>query len=280
MVVMSVAIGERRDGGEYVDIGGNPIWHLHTGNPAGPATVLLHSVFSTSAAWAAQILDFGDAGLNLYVPERTGHGHSPDVDGPYTFAGTTEQIITYLETVVGKPANLVGWGDSTCVALLVAQTRPDLVRKLVLTCGYVNSDSVDLDEFLRPLARREPIVVDLLEDLYKQFSPDGPEHFETYLAKAVDLMLPGPAYSTAEFTDVEAPVLIVASDTCGIDVGHGLELARTLPRGRFAVLPGTHLLPAESPELFNPLVLSFLAADPPSDVTYINELARSAHDEL
>ena len=31
-----------------------------------------------------------------------------------------------------------------------------------------------------------------------------------------------------------------------------------------AVIPGTHILPVESPELFNPLVLSFLAADPPS----------------
>ena len=264
MVVMSVAIGERRDGGVYVHIGGTPIWHLHTGNPAGPATVLLHSLFASSASWAAQVLDFGDGGLDLYTPERVGHGHSPDTDEPFTLEGTAQLLIDYLETVVRRPAHLVTWSEGAVVALLVARQRPDLVHKLVLACGYINSAAIEPDVFIEPLTRRDPLIIDLLRELFLAFSPDGPEHFDTYLAKGTDLMIPGPAYTAQDFASVQAPTLILAADRGGIVIEHAVELSRTLPHGRLAVVPGTHYLPVESPEVVNPLVLSFLAADPPT----------------
>jgi hypothetical protein len=36
-------------------------------------------------------------------------------------------------------------------------------------------------------------------------------------------------------------------------------VAAALPQGRLAVLPGTHLLPMESPEVVNALLLWFLS---------------------
>ena len=41
---------------------------------------------------------------------------------------------------------------------------------------------------------------------------------------------------------------------------HGAAVATALPHGRLAVLPGTHLLPIESPEVVNALLLWFLGA--------------------
>ena len=73
-----------------------------------------------------------------------------------------------------------------------------------------------------------------------------------------------PECEVSEFTHVELPTLVVVGDRGLVRLEHALELSRTLPAARLAVIPGTHILPVESPELFNPLVLSFLAADPPS----------------
>ena len=47
--------------------------------------------------------------------------------------------IAYLDQEVGAPAHLVGWSDGAVVALLVAQRRPDLVRRMVLIGQYDNS---------------------------------------------------------------------------------------------------------------------------------------------
>lgn len=43
-----------------------------------------------------------------------------------------------------------------------------------------------------------------------------------------------------------------------VGVEHSAAAARALANGRLAVLPGTHLLPLESPDLLNPVIAAFL----------------------
>ena len=43
-----------------------------------------------------------------------------------------------------------------------------------------------------------------------------------------------------------------------VTVEHSLAVVAALPDARLAVLPGTHTLPVDHPELVNPLIQSFL----------------------
>lgn len=259
-----VHAGEHVDGGVYVDIADATIWHFTAGEAYGPPTVLLHGLFASASSWGTQIPAFLDAGRHLFVPERSGHGHSPDLPGDFSLQRIVERTIVYLETVVGRPAHLVGWADGAAVALLVARERPDLVHRLVFVGGYLNAAGRTADAFIDQVTRRDPVTVDYLRIYYDTTSPDGPEHFDAVFDKAVRMLTTEPECEIAAFAGVEVPTLVVVADRGLVRLEHALELARTLPRGRLAVLPGTHILPVESPELFNPLVLSFLAADPPS----------------
>lgn len=261
---MTVRAGDHVDGGTYLDIGGRPVWHLQIGDPAGPATVLVHGAFASAATWAAQIADFAAAGREVYVPERSGHGHSPDVDEPFTFDAMTDQLIGYLEAALDRPADLVGWSDGATIALLAAARRPDLVNRLVIACNYLNPEGEEAGWFFRALAQNRSETIDYLRNGYVDFTPDGPEHFDVVFAKSAEMLREGPRYSIEDFADLQIPTLVVAADKGVVRLEHSLALARALPHGRLAVLPGTHILPAEAPELFDPLVLSFLAADPPS----------------
>ncbi|MBD0861842.1 alpha/beta hydrolase [Gordonia sp. zg691] len=259
-----VHAGDHVDGGEYVDIAGAMIWHFTAGEPHGPPTVLLHGLFASASTWGTQIAGFLEAGQQVFVPERTGHGHSPDVPGDFSCEQVAERTIAYLEQVVGRSANLVGWADGAAIALLVARDRPDLVNRLVFVGGYVNSGGRMDAEFVDRIARRDPLAVDYLRVHYDATSPDGPEHFAVIYDKTIRMLAAEPEYDIAEFAHVDVPTLVVVPDRGIVRLEHALELSRTLPRGRLAVIPGTYILPVESPELFNPLVLSFLAADPPS----------------
>jgi hypothetical protein len=49
-----------------------------------------------------------------------------------------------------------------------------------------------------------------------------------------------------------------------VTLEHGAAVAAALPHGRLAVLPGTHALPVESPDVVNALVLWFLAGAAPA----------------
>jgi pimeloyl-ACP methyl ester carboxylesterase len=58
---------------------------------------------------------------------------------------------------------------------------------------------------------------------------------------------------------VAAPTLVLQGDRDEVTTVHGRRVADTLPAGRFAVLPGTHNLPLEAPELVSAVVLAFLS---------------------
>lgn len=263
-MVSSVTIGERVDGGVYIDVGGRRIWHFCGGDPSGPPVVLLHGAFGSASSWGTQFADFAHAGMSLFAPERSGHGHSPDHAGPFTLDDMVTETIAYLEGVVGTPAHLVGWSDGAVIALLIAQRRPDLVNRLVATSTYVNQAGQDAAEFLDLIRNRHPATVEFLRDGYVAVTPDGPEHFGVVYDKTLAMLEREPDLDLAVLAGVTAPTLVVAPDHGVARLDHVLEMVRALPNGRLAVLPGTHILPVEAPELFNPLVISYLAAEPPA----------------
>ncbi|MAU84537.1 alpha/beta hydrolase [Gordonia sp. GW1C4-4] len=261
--VSSVTIGDRVDGGVYIDVGGRRIWHFCGGDPSGPPVVLLHGAFGSASTWGAQFSDFIRAGLSIFAPERSGHGHSPDHDGPFTLDDMVAETIGYLERAVGAPAHLVGWSDGAVIALLVARSRPDLVSRVVATSTYINQTGHDAAEFLDLIRSRHPATVEFLRDGYVAVTPDGPEHFGVVYDKTFAMLEHEPDFDLSVLAGVAASTLVVAPDHGVGLLDHVLDMVRALPKGRLAVLPGTHILPVEAPELFNPLVVSFLAADPP-----------------
>ena len=121
----------------YVDVNGLPTWHEVRGE--GQPIVLLHGAFAGASSWSAPAPALAAAGYKVHVPERRGHGHTPDVEGPMTYQVMADDTVAYFDGVVGGPAHLVGWSDGAVVALLVARGRPDLVDRLVLIGQYYSS---------------------------------------------------------------------------------------------------------------------------------------------
>jgi pimeloyl-ACP methyl ester carboxylesterase len=65
-------------------------------------------------------------------------------------------------------------------------------------------------------------------------------------------------------TTLTMPVLVLQGDRDEVTLEHSAAVADALPDGRLAVLPGSHLLPIESPDLVNALLVAFLRGWPPS----------------
>ena len=56
---------------------------------------------------------------------------------------------------------------------------------------------------------------------------------------------------------------MLQGDRDEVTVEHSKAVAETVPNGRLAVLPGTHMLPMETPDVVNALLLAYLKGDPP-----------------
>ena len=244
----------------YVEVGGLRTWHEVQGE--GQPVVLLHGAFAGASSWSAQTPVLVRAGYKVHVPERRGHAHTPDVPGPLTYGVMADDTVAYLDGVVGGPARLVGWSDGAVVALLVALRRPDLVDRQVLIGQYFNSSGKVSGGLVDQLTAGGDQVMGFLRAGYDPVSPDGPEHFPVVYAKTLQMIETEPELDLAALAAVGAPTLVLQGDRDEVTLEHGAAVARALPQGRLAVLPGTHLLPLENPDLVNALLLWFLGGAP------------------
>jgi pimeloyl-ACP methyl ester carboxylesterase len=125
----------------------------------GTPVLLLHGVPETSSCWKALAPQLA-VGRRVLAPDLPGLGGST-YSGPYDVASLVQQLVALVEQEgAGRPVDVVGhdWGGS--LALGLAGTRPDLVRRLaVLNAPY---RSVPLHRALHIPFLALPVLPELL----------------------------------------------------------------------------------------------------------------------
>jgi pimeloyl-ACP methyl ester carboxylesterase len=243
-----------------VELNGVRTWYAEYGG--GDPLVYLHGGFS-EASELDLVVDEYAARFRVFTPERRGHGHTPDAPGPFDFETNTTDTVAFLETVVGGPANLVGFSDGATTALHVALRRPDLVRRMVLISGQFHQSGLLPGLFSDDLTTAvAQMVASPLAQRYGEVSPDGLAHFPVVAEKVMQMTMTEPRLSVDALAGVYARTLVVSGDDDAVALEHTLALYRGLPDSELAVVPGTsHVLIAEKPHLVAQLVLDFLSTD-------------------
>jgi pimeloyl-ACP methyl ester carboxylesterase len=244
------ALSKEASMGQYMQVNVVRTWYEERGE--GDPTVLLHGGFSDGRSFAGNLDRLADR-FRLFVPDRRGHGRTPDVEGPLTVDLMAGDMTAFLEQVVGGPAHLVGYSSGAEVALQTAVRRPDLIRQLVLVSGAFHHDG------WVALPSNEGEMPPAIVDAYAEVSPDGREHFRVVRAKAAEAAHQGPTLTPDDLHGVANRTLVVAADDDLVHLEHTLALYRGLPRSELAVVPGTsHALLWEKPEECTRIVRSFL----------------------
>jgi len=243
--------------GDHIDVDGVRTYYEVTGT--GEPLLLLHGGLCSAETWDGQTAALAER-YRVYVPERFGHGRTPDIDGPITYENMAQHTIRFMEELGIEAAHLVGWSDGALVGLLVALRRPKLVRKLVFIDQYVTLDGAPpgLLPFLAGMSA-ETAPRELVE-LYGALSPDGPSHFAELCDKLRVLWTSETGVELTDLEHVTAPTLVLAGDDGGLTLDHLAAIRRALPDLQLAVVPGTsHGVAMEKPHVVNQLLLDFLA---------------------
>ena len=246
-----------RPNGQYVDAGGVRTYYEVSGD--GDPLIFLGGGLVTAELSDAQVPTLAGS-YRVYVPERRGHGRTPDVEGPITYEGMAQDTIAFMDAAGIDSAHLVGWSDGALVGMIVALRHPERVRKLVYIGQNLNPEDV------RPEAK--PILEGMtletappmFAQLYAATSPDGPDHWPIVFEKITTMFKSDPGLALEDLAGVKAPTLVMIGDDDLISVAHAGELQRTLPDAQVAVVPGaSHALPLEKPDLVNRLILEILS---------------------
>jgi pimeloyl-ACP methyl ester carboxylesterase len=247
----------------YVQLGAVKTWYDERGE--GEPLVLLHGGLVDARFFAPNLSALAEH-LHLYTPERRGHGHTPDAEGPITYQLMTDDTIAFLETVVGQPADLVGHSDGAFVAMLVAMQRPELVKRLVMISGGFNKSG----EAAPDAEWNVDQLAEFLGPAYGEVSPDGIDHFKVVATKIGEMAAVEPNLQASELAKVTQRSLVMFSDDDLVTLTHAVEMYDALPNAELAIVPGTsHFLTQEKPELVNKLLVDFLTKEPVATVAPI-----------
>jgi pimeloyl-ACP methyl ester carboxylesterase len=224
--------------GTYVELPQVKTWYDERGE--GEPLVLMHGGV-VDARFFEPNIDALAARFRVFALDLRGHGHTPDVGGPFTYGVLAQDTIDFVDAVVRGPVHVVGHsvGDR-----------------------LISTDEVDVDQVVAAFGTSCGAV-----------SPDGEDHYPVVVRKVFEMDRREPALSPSDLGGVGARTLVMASDDDIVTLEHTLALYRGIKDSELAVVPGTsHFLTQEKPELCNAIMVDFLATHPVATVAPLRRM--------
>lgn len=231
-----------------------------------------------TAVYIHPFLSFGTVhggALPNYIPTRRwlsmdmqGHGRTSDIDRPLSFEQQADDVAGLLRHLKIEYADVFGESVGGIVATLLAVRHPELVRRVAIYATSLGAlAETTLPESVAQLMSLTPEhrSVQFQRDNYRRVAVN-PEAWPSLFAKVARMERRGIAREQLE--GILAPVLVCGGDhdVLGPRLEHQLEVARTLPKGQFAVIPDAgHFVVYEAPETILPIIGRFF--DAPENAT-------------
>jgi pimeloyl-ACP methyl ester carboxylesterase len=243
---------------------------------SGQPLVLLHGNLSTIGTSFGKVLPKLSSTRRIISVEQQGHGHTADIDRPFSLEQWAQDTIALLHHLGIEQADFFGYSSGGAVALEIALRSPALVRKLVWAGGTSYRRDGLYPEFLRASEAMQPEDLDgsPFQQAYASVAPH-PEHWHRLVAKIRDLDRATLGWSREAIASVKAPTLLIIGDSDIVRPEHVVEMFRLLgggvvgdlvglPRSQLAVLPGTtHVTLADRDQWLAPMITEFLDAPMP-----------------
>lgn len=213
------------------------------------------------------IKDFGQSIPDLskhyrvIAPDTPGQGRSEQTDS-LSYDLLTDFMSQLIDSLKIDSAYVMGLSDGAIVALLLADKRPDKVKKVVAvganngTKGFVLPAGFHLDSVKIPTVDNWAVWHEKDIEWYNTLTPKKDWR---KMAANLNLMWYGREYfPNSVYNNIRIPVMIVLGDRDDISIEHGLEMHRSIKNSQYCVLPNTtHEVFAERPDLINKIAIDF-----------------------
>ncbi len=113
--------------------------HVDEGPRDAPALVLSGSLGSTLEMWRPQLPALTERFRVVRIDHR-GHGGSPVLDGPYVMADLAGDVLALLDRLGLDRVDVAGHSFGGAIAVHLARTAPERVRRLVLLDPAIGLD--------------------------------------------------------------------------------------------------------------------------------------------
>lgn len=220
---------------DYAPVNGLQMYYEIYGS--GQPLVLMHGGMTTLEDFGFVLPTFAQT-RQVIAFERQGHGHTADIDRPFSleqWADDTAALLRYLNI---EQADILGYSTGGSVALAFVLRYPKMVHKLVLASAIYNREGYYpgiMEGLLQATADAMP---DILREIYTRVAPH-PENWPKLVKKSVESVAEFKGWQKKDIRTISAPTLVMAGDSDIVRTEHAVELYRLIPEAKLAVLPDT-----------------------------------------
>jgi len=262
----------------YAPVNGLNLYYEIYGGGAGKPLVALHGGLGMTSMYAALLPGLSQTRQVIAV-ELQGHGHTADVDRPFSFETMGDDIAALIKNLGFDSADLVGCSLGGGVAFQTAIRHPEVINKLIIISAPCKRDGW-YPEVLTGMAAMTsefaPMMVGSPPHAEYVSAAPRPDDWPVMVGKTGDLLRKDYDWS-ADVAKITAPSMLIFGDADAVRLDHIVEMYRLLggrpailssdgtmeemPRSQLAVLPGTaHYDIFSKADLLLPIIPRFLDA--------------------
>jgi len=244
--------------GKYVSILDTKIYYEEYGK--GTPLILLEGGMGSIADFSLCIPDLAKA-FHVIAPDMPGQGRSQLADS-MSYQLLADYISNFIDLLKLDSAYVIGWSDGGNTALILANKRPDKIKKILVSGANYKLSGIpsmlnDTTDFRKVINSPDFEEIDKEElDNYRSLYP-GRDWKKFFID--INIMWSQKIYFPATVLEgIKIPVMIVLGDRDIVTLEHGIEMYNLIKGSQFCVLPNTsHRVFHERPFLINEIAIDF-----------------------
>ena len=241
--------------GKYIEINQTKIYYEEYGE--GTTTVImLHGGLGSISNFQNVIPELSKH-FKLIAIDSPSHGRSQSIDS-LSYPILADYIVEMIDKLKLDEVNIVGYSDGAIIGMLVANIKPEKIKKLVFGAGALNPKA-SKPEGLQMLQTISPeILPEEFAVSYKNKSPN-PEHWEKFVYDSKEMWLQEVWIPKEILPQIHCKTLILFGDRDPfIPLSHTIDIYNILPNSELFILPNTYHNIFDNPKLVNPILINFL----------------------
>jgi len=243
-----------------VDVNGTSFTYRETGEKNGIPVVLLHHLTAVLDDWDPRTIDSLAQKHRVIVFNNRGVGGSKGTT-PDTIDAMAADAVAFIRALGLTKVDLLGFSLGGFIAQVIAQRRPDLLRKMILAGtsaaggeGVSNVGAVLQNAVAKATAEKkhpkqslfftqshdgQKAAAEFLQRLsIRQRDRDLPATQETIVAQVTAITKWGMAPKPVSLDSIRQPVLVANGDTdVMVPSINSVELAHKLPQAELSIFP-------------------------------------------
>jgi pimeloyl-ACP methyl ester carboxylesterase len=199
----------------------------------------------------------------VIAPDMPGQGRSGLADS-MSYQLLADYISKFIDVLGLDSCYVMGWSDGGNTALILANNRPDKIRKVLVSGANYNLNGYpsilkDTVDFVREINSPQ-FEIDAKQDI-DNYLKLGPGRDWKKMFIDINKMWKQATYFPASVLEgIKIPVMLVLGDRDAVPLEHGIEMHHLIKSSQFCVLPNTsHRVFYERPALISEIAIDFFS---------------------